>query len=422
MKTILISISIFLFSLSSSYSQESNYEWKFFGRFQLRGEVDARDFSNRTNPFSFASLRTRLGASKTLFNQLDFFVELQDSRVLGQERNTSASIANVDLYQGYLKLRGIFDLPLDVQVGRFAMLYGTERFFGVSSWSYTGRSFDGIRFTIDPSDFALDLFVTTHTQTLPYIGNATPSIYPISASRDHFIYGFRKNNVIDLSHSIDLIGYYEYDKEFSKTIDDTVYLNRFTVASAYMGKFDDLSLTIEAAYQLGKKNSRDLSAYMISVYGNYDLNQINFGVGADIYSGTKPTELKKDNSFETNYGTGHKFFGYMDYFVNIPNNTKGLGLNTVYLMSNYKFGESKFSAQLNAHHFMANQKSLSGEAVFGQEIDFVVRYDFVKGTAISGGASIFLPGNLMKSFWKSGNKERKDPSYWAYLMVTANIN
>ncbi len=422
MKKILFYTTASLVFFVSIYSQDDSNDWKIFGQVQIRGEVDARDFSSSTNPFSFASLRTRLGAKKTFLNQVDFFVELSDSRVLGQERNTSASISNVDLYQGFIKLTGLFDLPLDVQVGRFAMLYGNERFFGMSNWSYTGRSFDGIRFMIDPQNFALDLFVITHTQTLPYIGNATPSTYPITANRDHFIYGLRKNTFLDDMNSIEVIGYYEYDKEFSRTISDTLYLKRLTAAAAYAGKFDDLSLTVETAYQFGKKNGRDLSAYMLALLAEYNFNTLKLGFGVDIFSGTKPNEVKRDNSFETNYGTGHKFFGYMDYFINIPSNTKGLGINNFYLTSSYKFPDSKFSAQVNAHHFMANQKSLAGESTFGQEIDLVVKYDFIKGTTLNWGGSVFLPGDLMKAFWKIGTKERKDPSFWTYLMVTANIN
>jgi hypothetical protein len=304
------------------------------------------------------------------------------------------------------------------------MVYGTERFFGMSDWSYTGRAFDGIRFTVDPEDFAMDLFVITHTQTLPYIGNANPTTYPITSltsTRNHFIYGLKKNTIIDETNSLELIGYYEYDSESSSRI-DTVYLKRLTAASTYMGKFDDLSLTVETAYQLGKKNGKDLSAYMVSIYGAYNFNQLNLGLGADIYSGTKPTELKKDKSFETNYSSGHKSFGYMDYFVNIPANTKGLGLNDFYLTSSCKFGESKFSAQLNAHHLMSNQKSSAGEASFGQEVDFILKYDFIKGTVVSWGSSVFLPGDLMKTFWRTPSSERKDPAFWSYLMVTANIN
>ena len=422
MKKLFISLIVIFNLISSAEAQGENSEWKIFGQVQIRGEVDARDFSNSTNPFSFASLRTRLGAKKTLFNQVDFFVELSDSRLLGQEKNTSASISNVDLYQGYIKLAELFGLPLDVQVGRFAMFYGNERFFGMSNWSYTGRSFDGIRFMIDPQNFALDLFVITHTQTLPYIGNATPSTYPITANRDHFIYGLRKNSFLDDLNSIEFISYYEYDKEFSKIIPDTLYLKRLTASATYAGKFDDLSLTVEAAYQLGKKNGRDLSAYMLALLADYNFDPMKLGFGADIFSGTKPDEVKKDNSFETNYGTGHKFFGYMDYFINIPSNTKGLGINNFYLTSSYRFPDSKFSAQINAHHFMANQKSLAGELTFGQEIDLVVKYDFIKGTTINWGGSVFLPGDLMKSFWKIGTNERKDPSFWTYLMVTANIN
>lgn len=421
MKTIIKLFLIFIFLFNSAYTQDNNNDWKIFGQLQLRGEVDARDFSNDTNPFSFASLRTRLGASKTLFNQVDFFIEFQDSRVLGQEKNTAANISNVDLYQGYLKLREFFDLPLDVQVGRFTILYGNERFFGVSNWSYTGRAFDGLKFTIDPADFALDLFIIIHTQALPYIGNATPTTYPITANRDHFIYGFRKNNIIDPSHAIDLIGYYEYDKEFSKTISDTVYLKRLTASATYSGRFNDLSLLAETAYQFGKKNGRDLSAYMLAISASYDFNLLSLGLGVDIFSGTKPND-SKDKSFETNYGTGHKFFGYMDYFINIPSNTKNLGMNDVYFTSSHKFPDSKFSANLNAHHFIANQKSATGESVFGQEIDLILKYDFIKGTAISGGASIFLPGDLMKTFWKTQSMVRKDPSYWGFLMITANIN
>jgi len=239
MKKILLFTAASLMLFSSSYSQVESNEWKIFGQLQLRGEVDARDFSNQTNPFSFASLRTRLGASKTLFNKLDFFIEFQDSRVLGQEKSTATSISNVDLYQGYIKLRKILDLPIDVQAGRFAMMYGTERFFGMSNWSYTGRAFDGIRVTVDPEDFALDLFAITHTQTLAYIGNATPSLYPISSVnsiRSHFIYGVRKSTILNENNSLDLIGYYEYDTENSSRI-DTVYLKRLTAASTYMGKY-----------------------------------------------------------------------------------------------------------------------------------------------------------------------------------------
>ena len=112
----------------------------------------------------------------------------------------------------------------------------------------------------------------------------------------------------------------------------------------------------------------------------------------------------------------------MDYFVNIPSNTKGLGINNFYLTYGYIFLKSKFSAQVNGHHLMANRKSLSGESTFGQEIDLVLKYDFIKGTTLNWGGSVFLSGDLMKSFWKIGAMERKDTAFWTYLMVTANIN
>lgn len=64
MKKLFISLVVSFNLISIAEAQEESSDWKIFGQVQLRSELDARDFSNTTNPFSFSSLRTRLGFNK----------------------------------------------------------------------------------------------------------------------------------------------------------------------------------------------------------------------------------------------------------------------------------------------------------------------------------------------------------------------
>jgi hypothetical protein len=57
------------------------------------------------------------------------------------------------------------------------------------------------------------------------------------------------------------------------------------------------------------------------------------------------------------------------------------------------------------------------ESTFGQEIDLTFRYNFIKGTSITWGGSVFIPAALMKAFFTP----REDVAYWSYLMITANL-
>lgn len=404
---------IFLFAAAAIFSQD----WKFSGQIQARTEVDGRDFSNSTYALTFASLRTRLGVEKTIFDKVTFFAQIQDSRIFGQEMNTLASIDNIDLHQGYARLDDLFEIPWSLQVGRFEVSYGTERFIGAVGWNYIGRSFDGARLKIKSID--LDLFALTHSDTVKYISNAVPSLYAgeFRTSNTYSIYGLWKKQVFNPQHALDIFGYYEINRNKSNGVDPDI--RRGTVGLSYYHTGYIVSSIIEGAYQFGKLGTIDHNAYLISAQLNTTFKPIITGIGIDIVSGTKPGS-DKSKSFSQTFGTNHKFYGYMDYFINIPANTGGLGLNDFYYNLSYQATESLF-AQFMIHHFMANQKVLSGESIYGQEIDLTVRYDFVKGTAISWGGSIFIPRNLMKANFSTPFVAKEDTGFWTYLMLTANF-
>ncbi len=420
---LLIAFTIFM---GNNFAQELD-GWKLNGQIQLRTEVDGRDFSNSTHPLTFASLRTRLGVDKTFDKKVQLFVQFQDSRVFGEEPNTLTPIDNIDLHQGYVKLMKPFDWDVYVQAGRFEVAYGTERFFGAVGWHYVGRSFDGVRFTILPEDWKLDLFGLTVYESVDYIGNATPLIYPSPSelSRRYSVYGFYKNFQIDESNNFDLLTYYEANHQ--RTAGGAKIADIVTFAGSYFGNYGKFKTTIETAYQFGKYiEVRDISSYLISVTVKYNLGILDLGTGADILSGTDPNSIDTKNSFETTFGTNHKFYGYMDYFINIPNNTYNLGLNDIYASANFSPAGSKFNFDAAFHLFMSNQSinitttenpEGNDENMFGQELDLTIKYAFTENTSLVWGGSLFFPGQLFKTVYSP----REDTGYWTYLMITATL-
>ncbi len=371
----------------------------------------------------YTTLRTRVGIAKNITDQLGFFVQLQDSRIFGQEPGTLTPINNIDLHQGYVMLTSPFGFPLTFQAGRFEMAYGTERFIGAVGWHYVSRAFDGARLAFKINDnVKIDVFAVTLRDTTPYIGNAVPSFYPYPAMpvKRSSLYGIWKTTDLNKDHRLDGFVYYEINRANTPSGENT--LDEFTIGLNHTGKYGTFSSLLEAAYQFGSAGDLDISAYLASLQLFYTAGISKFGIGADILSGTKPGD-DKSKSFSSTYATNHKFYGYMDYFINIPSNTSNLGLNDFYASALLTPADSKFSGSLFVHHFTSNAdpEIADLESTFGQEIDLTIKYDFIKGTALSWGASVFFPGDLMKKTFSTSFVEKEDPSFWSYLMITANL-
>ena len=107
-------------------------------------------------------------------------------------------------------------------------------------------------------------------------------------------------------------------------------------------------------YQAGQDAfGKLIDAKFASVYLQYAVQKkVNIGWGCDFLSGKNAKKTStKNQSFNTLYATNHKYYGHMDYFVNVPKYTKGAGLIDVYLKSFYKVNE-KGSISLDMHYFM----------------------------------------------------------------------
>ena len=141
-------------------------------------------------------------------------------------------------------------------------------------------------------------------------------------------------------------------------------------------------------------------------------------VAADVLSGDDNPGDDRWKVFDTLYGTNHKFYGFMDYFVNIPLNTYGGGL--VDTWGRFKCTPlKKTPLMLDVHYFQSQQNvSLSDDTVskkFGTEVDFTLMHEYTTNLTFFLGASWFGPDAIFK------DKKGTDSSTWFYAWTVFNI-
>jgi hypothetical protein len=417
----LFSTIIILLVLTISSFAQNKTDWTFDGQVQLRSELDGRDFSNNTYPLVFTSLRTRIGLKADISDKIFFYTQLQDSRIFGEEPSVTASIKNVDLHQGFVKLIDPLDLPMSVQAGRFEMSYASERFFGAGNWTYAARSFDGVKFSFGTQVIKIDLFALSTYEGTAMVTSASPSAYSYPAKSDtsSSIYGFWLNTNICHNNSLDVFTYYDISRKQTNLKDDDN--KTATLGLTHRGDYNMFSSLTDAAFQTGKRGAKYVQAYLVSVQGFYKIEDVKLGLGVDLVSGTKPTTTDKVNSFYCSYATAHRFYGYMDYFYKSPSTSYNLGINDFYFTSLYTPKDCDFTFGANFHNLNSNVKNSAGMSYLGRELDLTVAYNFLQKTTITWGGSLFSPGGLMKSYFDTSKILRNDIAYWSYVMITANF-
>jgi len=395
---------IFIFSFVNLYSQEN---LKFSLQIRPRFEIDNKDFKSSTNPNTFTQLRTRLGLSFKPIKNLNSFIQIQDSRTFGEEPSTLSNSKNLDVHQAYFVINDIFNLPLDIKVGRMELSYGSEKFIGPVGWSNIGRAFDGGVITFKNENFKAEIFAIREFEK-----------FNQSDSLDQNIYGLFTDLYLSGAYKIQPFVIWQ-------RINPTNYLDRATAGFYVKGDLGRFQHELDFGYQFGKaflfNRKQDVNALTFSISGNYTFKRNckpTIGLQFDYASGD-------DNPFDNNYKTytslyptGHKFYGYMDYFINLQNDTYGLGIMD--FIGKFNFTPlNGLAVHFNYHIFKSAQdyRLISNKTTndFGSEFDFLINYKYNEYINFEGGASLFSPGEIFKE------KRGKDTSTWFYIMAVINI-
>jgi len=393
--------------LTSTFAFGETWEDKLKVGAEVRGRVEIHetDFNSDTESFNFSLLRTRLNLEFENDENVGAFVQIQDSRVFGEMGLSSGGTAedeNLGLHQAYAWIKDPYIEGVYAKFGRFEFVRGNQRIFGSVGWSNVGRSFDGAVAGWDNGNVDIHGFLFNIQER--YI-----------MSNDDYMLGGVYTEIED--PGIDL--FFAWDRDGIRNSNDDMRLSRFTTGLYREGKFSDFDYNSNLAYQFGTTifDSLDIQAYLVTLEIGYMLDpeyNARIALGADITSGDDDASDDKFKAFDNLYYTGHKFRGYMDYFVSQPE----YGLNDIYGKGQFKIQNGPMLS-LAAHIFSSNVDYVSmvdGEDArsIGLEFDASASHQLYENFKWEIGASAFMPSEDYAG-------EDSDPAFWLYLQTTVSL-
>lgn len=370
----------------------------FTGEVRTRGEYDRP--GSGLGGDGFTMLRSRFGVRARLGDGARMFVQLQDSRMFGQQGSTTAGSADqLDLHQGYLELAGAWnERDLALRVGRQEIVVGNERLIGAANWTSTGRSFDGARVDLTPAGAAWK--ATAFAATLAERGRR--SALGGEARGDDKLLGVavgRGGLEALLAHDRG-VHFRSYD-DVSRT---TAYA-RYRTPKVLGG----VSLDLEGAYQLGDQRratgvgtttaAQDVRAWFAGVRlerAATDALPASFNLGLDWLSGDDDPTDRSYGAFNTLYATNHKWYGSMDLFLDPSARTRERGLVDVMAGTAVRLSP-RATLRADVHHFRtaARGQPLPGGAApdraLGWEADLTLPLQLTRTAGLELGYALFTP-------------------------------
>jgi hypothetical protein len=385
---------------------------------RLLGEVRARGEAERPAGFdsvdAFTLLRSRIAIEATLSPRSVVMLQLQDARIFGEEASTmDGSADRIDMHQAWLQYR--FDVPrggLSFRVGRQEIVLGNERLVGAVGWTNTGRAFDGARITYGPIGEGWKLHALG--ATISERGRRFSGAQPERA--DHLLLGsYLETKLVD--------AFVLYDREDTYRMYTGV--DRATLGGRVGRSIGPLTPSLEFAYQLGNQVltepqplSQDISAYMIGARLGLDPNVPvlhRLGVGADWLSGDSDPADDTHRAFNTLYATNHKFYGYIDLFLDPAGRTRDRGLIDGIASSRLDLGR-ELLLDMDVHGFWLQQEFTgTPDRHIGWELDLTLPIRLGPGQTLQLGYSAFRNGAAAPLVGLGG---KSDTWHWAYLMAT----
>jgi hypothetical protein len=375
----------------------------FSGEVRLRGEWDGRTAGVEDDAATLS--RVRLGMRVEALDWLTAFAQLQDARAWGTEGNTltDASADQVDLHQGYVEF-GRTDL-LRARLGRQELALGDERLVGTVGWSNTGRAFDGARLfgRIGRTEWTAFWMNVAERDALLPIG-LDPQVNEgnqAAGADGSLLGGF-------LTHALGGV-----TAELSVLADrNAVTAESYTLHARVHGGGGPLRFDAGAAYQFGP----DRSAHFATGMAGTTLGPGLLAVQVDYLSGDENPVAGDATAFHTLYATNHRFYGYMDYFLDPVGQLDQAGLVDAMARAGVD-ASAAVRVWADAHHFWAAKDRGAGTSL-GTEVDVVGAWMIATPAVLEAGAGLFFPSDPIGQFGLPAFNGGIDPTYWGYVQLT----
>ena len=399
-----------LFFISINAAAQNNY-FKIAGQYRVRPEFRKgyKTLSADTSEAAFfVTQRARLTFEYKKDN-ITTYTSIQDIRTWGDEEQ-SKDIAGLAVNELWMELA--LKKGFSLKMGRQELVYDDQRLLGNADWSNASRSHDGL----------LLKYVNKEKKFYWHTGaafnqNGEPLFGTTYNLKNYKYLGFTwiKKEFANPGNSLSAIA-------IVNGLNSTVAASPKSKASLTVGPLFNYQENIfkgliGAYYQTGKtENNLQLSAFMINAYAGIR-KKIIAGIGLDYLSGNSDnTSSTHSHSFSTLYATNHKFYGFMDYFINVPADTKQRGLVDGYLRLGVP--GKKVTTTLDTHYFSLphqnNFTTNNSTTSLGTETDLLFDYQPSIVIDLQFGYSMMFANKNMELI-KGGNKNNYQG--WAFVML-----
>lgn len=388
----------------------------FDGNVRVRTELDGRSFDPDVTTRETTDLRVRLGAKANLADNGVAYVQFQDSRRFGGSIGgvaTSGSLhhgANVDVHQAYLRLDDFLDESWGLQAGRFELNLGNERVFGAVGWNNVGRSWEGFDTWYELGKARIDGLWLKAIERNDAEANRDFDVFALYATLP--------------DPGVQLGLFFENDAKVASEASPIGSLERYDLVAYAKRTYPNFDLETNLVYQLGTQErlgagsealQADIGAYLITAELGVPVGaRARLAAGIDLASGDDDPGDDELQSYDNLYYTGHKFRGFMDYFVGSPSR----GLLDAMLRGSFQPAEG-WTLKGDVHLFQTavDYTDFEGEETkdVGIEVDLQAVTTRVRGAQVELGASAFLPS---ESF---AGMADPDPGLWFYTALTAGF-
>lgn len=302
---------------------------------------------------------------------------------------------DVDFHQLYFDFRKIAGGPVSLRVGRQELQFGDQRIVSPLDWSPLGRTWDGIKFTVEEGPVRADLWATAVREGA-------------DARKGRAFYGANVSCKAIEDHEVDvyaILREYGHDFFVSET-GGTGDLEEWTVGARMKGKSAPWDYSAEIAGQTGSQAGDDVAAWALALTGGRTFEEAcNLRVGIEYTYATgddSPTDGDR-NRFTPPATFGHSYQGYMDIFAWI--NGHALSLKTSIKPAD------DWSVGMDLHNFWLDEErdawfNSGGAAIrrdatgssgsyVGFEVDLHARWKLDTTVDLWFGVSHFWPGGYV---------------------------
>lgn len=404
------------FASTATPGPAAGSEVVFDGNVRVRTELDARAFHPDATTRETTDLRVRLGAKANLADNGVAYVQLQDSRRFGGSIDGAATSgtlnhgANVDVHQAYLRFDRFLSALWGLQAGRFELNLGNERVFGAVGWNNVGRAWEGFDTWYMLGQTRIDGFWLKAVER-----------NDADANRDFDIFGVHATLP---GPGVQVGAFFESDGKAATVAGTNGRLDRYDLVAHAKRAYDGFDVETNLVYQFGTQERLDaasvaeevdLSAYLVTLEVGAPVGaKARVAAGVDLASGDDDPGDDGIRSYDNLYYTGHKFRGFMDYFVA----SSPAGLLDTMLRGSFQPAQGwTLKGDLHLFRTAAEYTDFDGAKTrdVGVELDLQAVTTRVRGAQVELGASLFLPS---ESF---AGMADPDPGLWMYTALGAGF-